>query len=55
MDMLMIGAAVALMFVLLAVGMIAFVVVRVLGAREAQGDHPGEKGYDPAQHRPREG
>lgn len=53
MDMVMVGVAVALILLLLGLGVVAFVAIRVLGARETRGDHPGEKGYDPAQHRPR--
>ena len=51
MDMLMGPAALLLMlFLILAVGGVV-VAVRVIGGRATEGDHPGEKGYDPEQHR----
>lgn len=45
MDMLSSGVAMALLVVALLAAVLGFVVMRVLGARETQGDHPGEKGY----------
>lgn len=52
MDMLSTGVATALLVVALLAAVLGFIAMRVLGAREAQGDHPGEKGYTHA--RPRD-
>ncbi len=45
MDMLSTGVATFLLVVALTAGALGFVAMRVLGARETMGDHPGEKGY----------
>ena len=45
MDMLSTGVAMTLLVVALLSGALGFVAMRVLGARETRGDHPGEKGY----------
>ena len=47
MDMLSPGVAMALLIDALVAASLGFVVMRVLGARAVEGDHPGEKGYDP--------
>lgn len=52
MDMLSSGVAMALLVVALLAGVFGFIAMRVLGARETQGDHPGDKGYTHA--RPRD-
>jgi len=51
-DMLMGPAAVILLLFLVALVAGVTIAVRVLGARATRGDHPGERGYDPDQHRP---
>lgn len=53
MDMLMSGAAALLLLFLVGIAGLSFALVRVFGAREVRGDHPGEPGYDPAEHQPR--
>ncbi len=45
MDMLSSGVATALLVVVLVAAALGFVALRVLDARETEGDHPGEKGY----------
>ena len=45
MDMLSPGVAMALLVIVLVAAAAGFVVMRVLGARAVEGDHPGEKGY----------
>ena len=45
MDMLSPGVATALLVIVLLAAAAGFVVMRVLGARAVEGDHPGEKGY----------
>ena len=45
MDMLSPGVATALLVIVLMAAAAGFVVMRVLGARAVEGDHPGEKGY----------
>lgn len=52
MDMLMSGTAVLMLLGFIALSGIILVTVRMMGARAVRGDHPGEKGYDPADHRP---
>lgn len=53
MDMLMGPAALLLLLFLVIVVGGVMLAVRVMGGRAARGDHPGEPGYDPEQHRPR--
>lgn len=50
MDMLSSGVAMALLVVALVAAAVGFVAMRVLGAREVEGDHPGEKGYPRPDH-----
>lgn len=38
-----------LFLILIAAGVL--IAVRVLGARQTEGDHPGDRGYDPGQNR----
>lgn len=45
MDMLSPGVATAFLVVALVAAAVGFVVMRVMGARAVEGDHPGEKGY----------
>lgn len=45
MDMLSSGVATTLLVVVLVAAALGFVALRVLGARETEGDHPGERGY----------
>lgn len=52
MDMLMSGTAVAVLLGLTALIALVLVTVRVMGERAVRGDHPGERGYDPEEHRP---
>jgi len=50
MDMMSpVVVAVVLMFVIL-VGGGGFFAIRFFGGRAIEGDHPGERGYDPANH-----
>ncbi len=51
MDMVSSGVAMVLLVVVLVVAAVAFVVLRVMGARQTEGDHPGEEGYRPADRR----
>lgn len=48
MDMLSPAVATALLVIVLVAAAAGFVVMRVLGARAVEGDHPGEKGYGQA-------
>ncbi len=47
MDMLMGTAALMLLLFLILLLTGVVIAVRVIGARATEGDHPGEKGYDP--------
>lgn len=49
MDMSPVAVAVVLVLVIV-VGGGGFLAIRFFGARAVEGDHPGEKGYDPADH-----
>ncbi len=51
MDMLMGPAALVLLLFLIVLVAGVIISVRVVGARATRGDHPGEPGYDPDQHR----
>lgn len=48
MDMLSPAVATTLLVIVLVAAAAGFVVMRVLGARAVEGDHPGEKGYGQA-------
>ncbi|MDR7253123.1 hypothetical protein J2X46_002108 [Nocardioides sp. BE266] len=41
------GVVAAVLLAVLVVGAVAYVALRMMGAREVEGDHPGEKGYVP--------
>lgn len=45
MDMLSSGVAMVLLAVVLVAAAVGFLVMRMIGARAVEGDHPGEKGY----------
>jgi hypothetical protein len=45
MDMLSPAVATTLLVIVLVAAGAGFVVMRVLGARAVEGDHPGERGY----------
>ena len=45
MDMLSPGVALTLLVIAVVAAAAGYVVMRVLGARAVEGDHPGEKGY----------
>lgn len=45
MDMLSSGVAMVLLAVVLIAAAVGFMVMRMIGARAVEGDHPGEKGY----------
>ena len=45
MDMLSSGVAMVLLAVVLVAAAVGFMVMRMIGARAVEGDHPGEKGY----------
>ena len=48
MDMLSPAVATTLLVIVLVAAAAGFVVMRVLGARAVEGDHPGEKGHGQA-------
>ncbi len=50
MDMMSTAVVMAVLGVVLLAGALGFVALRVLGAREVEGDHPGERGYTRADH-----
>ena len=50
MDMMSTAVVMTVLGVVLLAGTLGFVALRVLGAREVQGDHPGEQGYVRADH-----
>ena len=50
MDMVSSGVAMMLLVIVLLAAAAVFVGLRVLGARQVEGDHPGERGYDHADH-----
>ena len=51
MDMVSSGVAMMVMVVVLLAAGAVFVGVRVMGARQTEGDHPGEQGYQLADRR----
>ena len=51
MEMMSTAVVMAVLGVVLLAGALGFVALRVLGAREVRGDHPGEKGYAPLDRR----
>ena len=50
MDMVSSGVALVLLVIALAAAAVGYAVLRVKGAHEVEGDHPGEKGYRHADH-----